>query len=481
MRMNAVRWIASWLGLVLLVWTAISSAAPAHPRQAIAITDVTIVDVENGLLLGPRTVLIDEGRIVAIRAPRDAAIPASAQRVDGRGRFLMPGLVDMHVHLFNLSSHRPPNDWSFPMYVANGVLGVRDMRADAASMQLVKQWRKAVADGELIAPRILADGIAVQGKSPEDAARQVDAAADAGAEFIKVFSEVPASHWRAIITEAKSRSLPVVGHVPAGVPLLEAAKAGQRSDEHLMQAYEACSTIESTLLAERKGLDGDALMARSEQQEARTLDAFDPGTCRGVSKQLAATGQVQVPTLALADEDTLWNNASPSADPRWRYLRADERARWERFLTGYTAKDAALAKQRWPIARQIVSAMHQAGVTVMAGTDAPMPGVYPGFALLEELQLLVDAGLTPFDVLRSATLEPARFLGIANTSGSVAVGKRADLVLLDADPSKDIGNTRRIRAVVLDGRLLQRAELDALLDQAAHTQAHPHQALDQKH
>lgn len=276
MRVNAVRWIASWLGLVLLVWTAISPAAPAHPRQPIAITDVTIVDVENGRLLGPRTVLIDDGRIVAIRAPRDADISASAQRVDGRGRFLMPGLVDMHVHLFNLSSHRPPNDWSFPMYVANGVLGVRDMRADAASMQLVKQWRKAVTDGELIAPRILADGIAVQGESPEDAARQVDAAADAGAEFIKVFSEVPASHWRAIIKEAKSRSLPVVGHVPAGVPLLEAAKAGQRSDEHLMQAYEACSTIESTLLAEREGLDGDALTARSEEQEARTLDAFDP-------------------------------------------------------------------------------------------------------------------------------------------------------------------------------------------------------------
>lgn len=476
MRVNVVRWIASWLGLALVVWTSISLAAPAHPRQSIAVTDVTIVDVEQGRLLGPRTVLIDDGHIVAIRMPRDAAIPASAKRVDGHGRFLMPGLMDMHVHLFNLSSRRPPNDWSFPMYVANGVLGVRDMRADAASMLLVNRWRQAVTDGELIAPRILADGIAVHGKSPDDAARQVDAAADAGAEFIKVYSDVPVSHWRAILKAAQSRSLPVVGHVPAGVPLLEAAKAGQRSDEHLMQAYEACSTIEGTLLAEREGLDGDALTARGEEQEARTLDAFDLSTCRRVSKQLAATGQVQVPTLVLADEDTLWNSASPSADPRWRYLRADERARWDRFLAGYTAKDATLAKQRWPIARQIVFSMHQAGVTVMAGTDAPMPGVYPGFALLEELQLLVEAGLTPFDVLRSATLEPARFLGIADTSGSVSVGKRADLVLLDADPSKDIGNTRRIRAVVLDGRLLQRTDLDALLEQAARTPA-----LDHKH
>jgi imidazolonepropionase-like amidohydrolase len=125
--------------------------------------------------------------------------------------------------------------------------------------------------------------------------------------------------------------------------------------------------------------------------------------------------------------------------------------------------------------------MHQAGVTVMAGTDAPMPGVYPGFSLLEELQLLVDAGIPPIDVLRSASLEPARFLGIANISGSVSVGKRADLVLLDADPSKDIGNTRRIRAVVLDGRLLQRADLDALLEQAARTQAPPSQLSNHQH
>jgi len=113
--------------------------------------------------------------------------------------------------------------------------------------------------------------------------------------------------------------------------------------------------------------------------------------------------------------------------------------------------------------------MHDAGVTILAGTDSPMPGVYPGFSLHEELSLLVESGLTPVEALRAATLAPAEFLGIAGTSGSVAVGKRADLVLLDADPTKDIRNTRRINAVFLDGRLLRRADLDALLEQAANT------------
>jgi len=456
--------------LAWLACTAVVQAMPLPQRKVIAITQVTVIDVEHGRSVGSQTVLIEDGRIVSITASRNARIPPAAQRVDGRGHFLIPGLVDMHVHLFNLSSHRPPNDWSFPLYVANGITGVREMRGDVASMQWVNRWRKSFNDGELAAPRILAAGIAVYGASPQDAAHQVDAAADAGADFIKVFSEIPASHWRAVLAAAKARSLPVVGHVPAGVSFLAAATAGQRSDEHLMQAYEACSSIENQLLEDRRGLAGDTLTARRDAQEMQTLKAFDPETCRKVARAVAVTGQVQVPTLVLADEDLLAQNGSPSADPRWRYLRADEHPRWEQFLSGYTAQDAALAKLRGPVAQQIVSIMHQAGVPFMAGTDSPMPGVYPGFALHDELELLVESGLTAREALYSATLEPAKFLGMADTSGSVDVGKRADLVLLDADPTRDIHNARRINALVLDGRLLRRADLDALLEDAARAQ-----------
>lgn len=453
--------------LELLLWTPGARAAPVPPRHSVAITDVSVVDVGQGRSPGSRTVIVGDGRIVAIVAPSDAHVPADAQRVDGRGRFLIPGLVDMHVHLFNLSSHRPPNDWTFPLYVANGVTAVREMRADAASIAQVKRWRRALEDGELIGPRILAAGIAVDGTSPEEAAREVTAAAGAGADFIKVFSEVPESRWRAILDAARARRLPVVGHVPAGVALLDAAKAGQRSNEHLMQAYEACASIETQLLDERRGLEGEALDSRRDAQEGRALAAFDGDKCRRVSRALAATGQAQVPTLVLADEDSMQQRGPPSADPRWRFLRADEHARWDGFLAGYTANDAALAKQRWPVARRIVAAMHQAGVPVMTGTDAPMPGVYPGFSLHEEMAMLVDAGLTPREALRAATLEPARFLGIAGVAGAVEPGMRADLVLLDADPTKDIRNTTRISAVLLDGRLLRRADLDGLLEEAA--------------
>jgi imidazolonepropionase-like amidohydrolase len=468
---NPHKWVASLLAAALLVCTPIAQATSLPSKQSIAITNVTIIDVEHGRSIAPRTVLIDNGRIVSIEVPRTAHIPTNAQRVDGHGRFLIPGLVDMHVHLFNLSTHRPPSDWMFPLFIANGVTAVREMRGDAETMLLVKQWRKRLDDGDLIAPRIIAAGIAVQGSSPDDARHQVDAAVDAGADFIKVFSEVPSANWRAIMDEARKRSLPVLGHVPAGVSLLDAAKMGQRSDEHLMQAYEACSSIESKVLEERRGLEGEALVAKRDAQEARVLAAFDPRICRRVSKALAATGQAQVPTLVLADEDTWAASGTPSADPRWRFLRADEHTRWQGFLAGYTADDATLAKQRWPVARRIVSAMHQAGVTIMAGTDSPMPGVYPGYALHEEMALLVASGLTPREALRSATFAPAQFLGIAATTGSVAIGKRADLVLLEADPSRDIRNTRRINAVVIDGRLMRRVDIDAVLEDAAKAQA----------
>lgn len=454
-----VMWIVSHALALMLVALA---STPLLARQAVAITDVAVVDVARCRIDPARTVLIDEGRIVAMGRAQNTQIPEQALRVNGRGKYLIPGLVDMHVHLFNLSSGRAPNEWTFPLFIANGVTSVRDMRSDAASMKRVTLWRKTLDAGDIVMPRIIAAGIAVSASSRRDAAEEVAAAADAGADFIKVFSEVPAARWRAIVAAAKARGLPVAGHVPAGVTLLEAAAAGQVSSEHLMQAYEACSSREVPLMRERDGLEGDALSALRDAQEAHVLATFDRRVCRRAAAALSTTGMAQVPTLVLANEDTLAGTAL-SVDPRWRWLRADERSRWERFLAAYTPDDAALAHARWPVAHRIVATMQRAGVSILAGTDTPMPGVYPGFSLHEELAMLVEAGLTPCQALRAATLAPAEFLGVGAMAGSIDIGKRADFVLLDANPISDIRNTQRIDAVLLDGRLLKREDLDALL------------------
>ncbi|HET6602606.1 MAG TPA: amidohydrolase family protein [Xanthomonadaceae bacterium] len=443
------------------------AAAAAADRPPLAIRAVTVVDVVAGAHVGPRTVLVVDGRIAAVGARDEVQVPAGAVVIDGAGRYLIPGLVDMHVHLFNNHSGRPHNDWAFPLYVAHGVTGVREMWVQPGSMDVVAGWRRQVEEGALVAPRVLAAGSRVQEAAPHDARRAVRELARAGVDFVKVFSRIPPQGWRAALAEAARRGLPVAGHVPAQVRLLDAAEAGQRSNEHLTQVHEACTSIQDELLAERAGLDPERLGTRMQAQETRVLAAFDALQCRTRARRLAATGQAQVPTLVMARMELALLDPAHATDPRLNLLREDERARWQRILGQLGPVDAALARQRWEVTRRIVGILHRAGVPLLAGTDSPMPLVYPGYALHEELALLVESGLTPVEALRAATIGPMRWLGLEAEAGSIEAGKRADLVVLDADPLADIAHTRAIHAVVLAGRLHDRGALDAMLPMQA--------------
>ncbi len=442
-------------------------AAELPARAALAIEHVTVVDVAGGELSGPCTVLIVGGKIHAIGDATAVSVPPGATRVDGRGRYLIPGLVDMHVHLFNNSSRRPPNEWTFPLFIANGVTGVREMWTEPSSMGVVNRWRAQVAGGDLIAPRVLAAGAAVRAENPATARAKVREAKAAGSDFIKIFTEVAEAPWRAILDEARALKLPVVGHIPGGISLLASATAGQRGNEHLTQAYEACSPREQEWLDSRAGLPGPAIAQLAEKQEREVLESFDQSRCDQLASALARTGQVQVPTLVLAHFEARGARTEFRDDPRWRYLRADEQVRWDRILRLGEKVEMKLVALRRDISLRIVRTMHAAGVRILAGTDAPMPLGYPGFSLHAELELLVEAGLTPAEALRAATLWPAEFLGMAATRGSVAAGQDADLVLLDENPLTDIRHAQRIRAVVLAGRWLPRSELDSLLASAA--------------
>jgi hypothetical protein len=219
-----------------------------------------------------------------------------------------------------------------------------------------------------------------------------------------------------------------------------------------MQAYEACSTKESDLLAARQRLRGEALIGLRDTQEREILQTFSQSRCEELAAKLARIGQTQVPTLVLPWSEANRSKSNPLLDSRWRFLRTDEQARWKRILAAND--DAELARERWEVSRKIVHAFHAAKVPILAGTDTPMPLVYPGFSLHEEMELLADCGFTPAEALRAATIGPAEFLGLSADNGSVAVGKRADLLLLQGDPLAQVENLRRIRAVVLSGRLL---------------------------
>lgn len=457
--------LAITAGVACLCSAFAQNPSEAPKRPSIAIERVAVVDVMRGEVVNPRTVLVVDGHIAAIGEPDAVTIPPDAVRVDGRERYLMPGLVDMHVHLFNNASRRPPNEWAFPLFVANGVTGIREMRTEPAEMATVERWRTKASRGQLVAPRVLAAGVAVGTATVDATRRQVGEAKAAGADFIKVFSEVRAPQWRALLDAARTLGMPVCGHIPAEVSLLEAATNGQRSNEHLTQVYEACSSRENEWLeARRKAKDSEFDRLRNTQ-EREVLESFDQSACDRAATALARTEQVQVPTLVLAYFESRGVPKNAGEDPRWRYLRADEQTRWERiFKEGYPNAGDQLAAKRWEVSRGIVKTLHRAGVRMLAGTDAPMPQVYPGFSLHKELELLVETGLSAADALRAATILPAEFLSISDISGSVALGKRADLLLLDGDPLADISQTQRIRAVVLDGRLLQRPDLDRLLE-----------------
>ena len=436
-------------------------------KPSIAIEDVAVVDIVRGKLLSPRTVVIVDGRIAAVGETDAITIPPGAIRVEGRGRYLMPGLVDMHVHLFNNASRRPPNEWAFSLFVANGVTGVREMRAEPAQIATIERWRTLAHRGELVAPRLLDAGIAVDGETADAARKQVREAKRAGAGFIKVFSEVREPQWRAILAEARALQIPVCGHIPAEVGLLEAATAGQRSNEHLTQVYEACSSKEKEWLGARKDLANKDLMKLRETQETPVLESFDQSTCDRTAAALARTKQAQVPTLVLPFFEAQGAPKNFRDDARWRYLRPDEQARWERaFADGYPVPGDKLAARRLDVSLKIVKTLGAAGVRILTGTDTPMPQVYPGFSLHKELALLVEGGLRPADALRAATIWPAEFLGLGSTIGSVDPGKRADLLLLNGNPLSDISQTQCIHAVVLDGRLLLRTDLDGLLNPA---------------
>jgi imidazolonepropionase-like amidohydrolase len=463
-RVSAMLALATFASWGLPAFARAPESVEPSDRPSIAIENVAVVDVVRGQIVEPWTVLIVDGRIAAMGEPDAVAIPPAAVRVDGRGRNLMPGLVDMHVHLFNNASRRPPNEWAFPLFVAKGVTGIREMRTEPWEMLVVEVWRFKAARGEIIAPRVLAAGAPAGG----DVSRQmVRDAKKLGADFIKIFSHVRERDWRAILDEARAARLPVCGHIPAEVSLLEAATAGQRSNEHLTQVYEACSAREKEWLDARKKMKDKEPGQLRETQEREVLESFDQSVCDRSAAALAKTDQVQVPTLVLSFFESRGSPANFRDDPRWRYLRADEQTRWERiFKEGYPTAGDKLAARRWEVSRQIVKTLHAAGVRILAGTDAPMPQVYPGFALHKELELLVEAGLSNADALRSATVWPADFLALSESIGSIAMGKRADLLLLDGNPLSNISQTQRIHAVVLDGRLFLRADLDRLLKAA---------------
>ena len=441
----------------------VASPGSAAPKP-IAITDVNLIDVTGGAVIEHSTVVFSGGRIVDVGKSANVHIPHSAQVVDGSGRFLIPGLWDMHVHMVFGDWFPQSREIVLPLFVANGVTGVRDMGGE---LEVLQQWRREIGQGKLLGPRIITSGPMLDGPkprfpssvavaSPEDGRKAVDDLKRRGADFIKLQSLMSRESYFAIADEARRQGIVFAGHVPDAIRAVEASNAGQKSIEHLTGVFEGCSNVEDELLRGPKGIK-------------RFLETFDDAKAAALIAVFKKNRTWQAPTLVWERGGNLLDQRDLQHDPRARYVPVSwKNGAWRRFTEDILkdqANDDLQTRQRF-VAKEIevVRDMHRAGIPFLAGTDTAA-GVYvfPGFSLHEEMQLLVRAGFTPLEALQCATRNPAEYLGKLSEMGTLEKGKVADLVLLDANPLDDIANTQRIAGVVVTGRYLSRAELDRLL------------------
>ena len=453
---------------MLALAAAIALVLPAP--EPVAIRHVSVINVVDGRIQKDMTVLLMDGTITTI----GKKVPVEkARAVDGTGKFLIPGLWDMHVHCCNADDH------FFPLFLANGVTGIRDM---ADPLDELKTCRTNVENGTLLGPRMVFSGPIVDGPkpiwpdisiavgTPEEGRKAVETVQQGGADFVKVYSLLPRDAYFAIADEAKKRHIVFAGHVPNLITATEASDAGQKSFEHLLSVLMGCSSKEAELMT-TQGLS-------TIQLNRAELDSYDPAKAKALFMRFRKNGTWQCPTLTVLNAMTHLDAPSFRNDPQLAYMPADIVSFWNPtnnfyHTNGFSAGDWQCAHSCFAMRCELVGMMARSGVGILAGTDTPNPGAFPGFGIHDELALLVKCGLTPLQALQTATINPARFFGWEQKMGTVQVGKVADLVLLDANPLEDIHNAAKIDAVFARGRYLDRATLDQMLKHKSDSAALP--------
>ena len=420
--------------------------------ELLTIRNVSVIDMTGHPAIHGATVVLDGNRIVSVGAP---SLSRDSTELDATGKFLIPGLWDMHTH---------PEVRPLSMFIANGVTGTRCMQA----FPEIIEARDEIARSRRLGPQVVA-GLYLngpsQGQTWEDwrVVSTADTARAAvrrgnreGYEFIKVYNRLPREAYFAIIDEAHKQGLPVVGHVPWAVTPAECSNAGQRSIEHTFQIV-GSSIDRYEEWRHLAAVNPSGAPGFGEFQPS--VDSFRISRLSDIARIMRKNRTWLCPTLITSA--LLAYGPKSSDDPRLKFLRSQLKEFWAHPQFPSTPRN----RREHPQYMETVRMLHKSGVGILAGTDAPsVPFSYPGSSLHEELQFLVEAGLTPLDALRSATSGPAEFFGVREHVGTVEAGKRAELVLLDADPLTNIRNTQRINAVITGGRIYRRPSLDKMVE-----------------
>lgn len=450
-----------------------------------AITNVTVIDSKQQQL-DQQTVLVNGNRIETVGPTAEIDLPQSTRVIDGTGKFLIPGLWDAHVHLTYDQDIGPS---MFKLFMVNGVTSIRDT---GGQLDLMQPYKEAADADPSASPRLklsgpLLDGLprVYDGSSPfrpnlsvglrsvNQARNRVNELAAAGVDLIKAYEMLQPEVLEAVLEAAAKKGLPVTGHVPLSTDVMSASNAGLRSIEHMRNLEMSCTADWQKLMETRRKqlkegareAGGDLRSRLHQLQRSYAIENQDPAIRAEVLSTLAKNNTWLVPTLTILAFRDNRVYARPAWREQFKYLPDSIGSRWlasaER-LTKMPLDSAGIRFAQWGY--DMVGRLPEAGVGIMAGTDTPIAFLTPGFSLHEELRLLVNSGLSPIQAIEAATTRPAEYFNMQDELGTVEAGKIADLLLLDANPLDDIENTQQIRAVIKDGHLHDRDQLDAWLE-----------------
>jgi imidazolonepropionase-like amidohydrolase len=467
--------VRNMIRLLILCLTLVPLPRLNAQERPVVFIDVTVVPMDKEQVLPLQTVVVVGGRITQMGPSVSVKLPLNALKIDGKGKFLMPGLADMHVHFIrpaiaaesqpstandpSLRSRMPgsaSNDYEREnralalLFVANGVTTVRNMWGNT----VIDAFAKEVHSGRVIGPYIYSVGPLTDGSPPswegsrivETRERAEEAARSdkqMGYIAIKIYSRLSKEAYGAIVAAARQQRLPVVGHVPTAVGLSGAIAAGQYSIEHLNGFWQALQSDDS---AGRKKSPSELL----EHADLKKLPAL--------AQAIKAANVWNCPTLALhfvAQTDASWLNEKNLVPPDML----------DRYKSSYPdgSKNPKDSSKGRALDLAIVSALHSGGAHLLLGTDAVKPGTLPGFSLHEELENFVAAGMTPYEAIQAGTSDAAIFLHQENEFGTVAIGRRADLLLVEANPLEDVRNVSKRAGVMIHGHWLTEEELSQQL------------------
>ncbi len=440
--------------------------------------DATVVDVQSGKLLKHQEVIIAGNKIIAVKPNSKLKLPKDARLINAKGKYIIPGLWDMHVHVLDEDGYK----WQFPLFIANGIIGFREMWGDRKVIDSIRNemQKDTIPFFHYSASGHILDGKKVYWESSLSAGdtttalRLVDSLIDAKVDFIKIYSFLEPEVFEAIAKRCRERNFPFVGHVPHRIWLTRASESGMASMEHLYGfLIEACSFPDSAMKMKKintdnfeAGMEPKLRIEKARSSEKFMLDNFSESRMRTIAKVLKRNSTYIVPTVVTLRGGYFSNDTSFTNDIRLKYLSPGARDMWkeetENDIKKNSLEDWQNKRKRYNVEKKIIKILWQEKVPILAGTDSYNPYAFPGFSLHDEMALFVEFGMTTIDALRSATITPVKYLKMTDSLGTIETGKRADMILLNGNPLTNIANTKNIFAVMVNGKLFTSGELDKM-------------------